>query len=223
MEKIKNMSISIDLSIGDEVYIQYEKGIYLGQENEQYKVEVINSRKEKSIKFLDYKPVKLDFQPPRWIKYIPRNELYKFSGEVVAWMRDGRLRFYFKYNIRSTFKNEEFISELDMNSKDYEKLEESETDIWNFDKITEELDKIHEEGSELREKIHELSKSIKKLEEELTKIDSKKSEIYKHCFHEWFKDEEEERGKNFLGTGKKRKCTCNNCGKEEWSYYTSLE
>lgn len=215
-------SVPVNLLIGDEVYIQYEKGIYLGQENEQYKVEIINFKKEKSIKFIDYRPRKLDFQPPRWIKYIPRNELYRFSGETVAWMKD-ELRFYFKYNVRSTFNNEEFVSELDINNKrSYEKLEESETGIWNFDKITEELGKIYEEGSELREKIEELSKNIRKLEGELAKIDSKKDEIYKHCFHKWSKGDEEETGKNFLGTGKKRKCTCSNCGKEEWSYYTTL-
>ena len=215
-------SVPVNLLIGDEVYIQYEKGIYLGQENNQYKVEIINSKKEKSIKFIDYRPRKLDFQPPQWIKYIPRNELYRFSGKTVAWMKD-ELRFYFKYDVRSTFKNEEFVSELDINNKrNYEKLEESETGIWDFDKITEELGKIHEEGGELRNEIQDLCNKIDKLKNELGKIDNKKDEIHKHCFHKWSKGDEEEIGKNFLGDGKKRKCTCNICGKEEWSYYTTL-
>lgn len=203
------------LTPGQEVYIEYKKGIYLKTDSDGLHKIKYQDKDSEVIKTVPYLPRVLTINPPEWINQKDRNGNMKFTGDTTCWLRENQLVFYFSYRTARTFKEIEYISEKDLFDKNKVTILTEPPDYWNEEKIDEELSLIDEE-------IYPLNKELRKIQDQINKIAALKNDVYNKCFHKWQKGEEEETGQNFLGRGKQRLNTCKFCGKEEMEYYTSL-
>lgn len=194
---------------GDIVWIQYERGVYLGEVDGKHLVgyEEDDAYIEKSVKYI---PLPEDnWEPPALLQ--DGRYYYKYTGKKTAWLRDAGLRFYYEYASTSTFKQSNHFDRAELDKMEpvpdghFLDSEELDTQLYEF----------HKQKKPILDE-------IERLKEKLREIEKEKKLVQDRCFHEWELIEETEGERGFLGTTVHTRHACKICDYEKSGSHTRL-
>lgn len=190
MKTFKDLYLNNKLEAGREAYLDFKVGTYLGKDEDGYhKLEYLH-KGEKQLKKTKYIPT----VPQLPLNIFIKNKRTGNFAEIIGYENFNDKMFYIVETPSDVFKSKtnETIHDLE---KNFELLEENP--FVDYEEIEEGVSNIDAKLSELKDEINKLNKD--------------RSNITKHCRHDWYKyDEVEVSNKSF-----EQECVCNYCGEEK--------
>ena len=206
-----------ELKIGQEVWIEYKKGILEKIENGIYEVKV-----ESKDSITTYYSKLVPQVPKFQLNTFWKNKVGKIFHltDYTCWAKKDditlkiELVMYYKFiYYNDTFSGYNYECEKGMLKEGYELL--NENPFQSEDEIIEQIGEIDSE-------IHLIEKEIQLLEEKIKEVEKRKIPIRERCMHKWEHNEVKTGKKTWMGEENKKESVCEICGLEKIIYTYSL-